>query len=126
MIMEVMQLLEKIRDRLALVSGVNTCKIGIEANMPPDDYPIVRLVPGVVRNGSISMRQCDLTIYFGQPIHEFEDGLESLYASMFELEARLLDALRSMGLHLVYEETLLDEDRVDLYKMMAIRVAVQG
>jgi len=121
-----MTLLETIRDKLATVPGVKTCKIGLEANMSPDAYPMVRLVPSTVRNGSVSSRQCELTIYFGQPIHEFTDGLESLYGSLFALEVLLLEAVRSIGLNMRYEETVMDEDRVESYKLMAIRVVVQG
>jgi len=124
--MDIMTLLETIRDKLATVPGVKTCKIGLEANMSPDAYPMVRLVPSTVRNGSVSSRQCELTIYFGQPIHEFTDGLESLYGSLFALEVLLLEAVRSIGLNMRYEETVMDEDRVESYKLMAIRVVVQG
>ncbi len=126
MSMEIMTMLETIRDKLATVPGVKTCKIGLEANMPPDDYPMVRLVPSTVRTGSISSRQCELTIYFGQPIHEFTAGLESLYASLFALEVLLLEAVRSIGLNMRYEETVMDEDRVEAYKLAAIRITVQG
>jgi len=38
-----MALLQTIRDKLATVPGVKTCKIGLEANISPDDYPMVRL-----------------------------------------------------------------------------------
>jgi len=125
--MEIMALLQTIRDKLATVPGVKTCKIGLEANISPDDYPMVRLVPSTVRNGmGISSRACELTIYFGQPIHEFTAGLESLYASLFALEVLLLESARSLGLNMRYEETVLDEDRIDAYKLMAIRVTVQG
>jgi len=121
-----MTLLQTIRDKLATVPGVKTCKIGLEANMSPDAYPMVRLVPSVVRNGSYSGRQCDLTIYFGQPIHEFTDGLESLYSSLFDLEADIIDAVRSTGLNAAYDETVLDEDRLEAYKVMAARFLVTG
>jgi len=45
LIMEIMALLETIRNKLATVPGVKTCKIGLEANILPEDYPMVRLVP---------------------------------------------------------------------------------
>ncbi len=124
--MEIMTLLEAIRDALALLPSVKTCKIGMEANISPDDYPMVRLVPSVVRNGQFQGRQCDLTIYFGQPIHEFTDGLESLYGSLFALEAEIMDAVRSTGLNAAYDETVLDEDRLEAYKIMAMRFLVTG
>lgn len=115
-----------LKTALAGVAGVATCKIGMEANISPDDYPMVRLVPSVVRNGPYLGRQCDLTIYFGQPIHEFTDGLESLYASLFALESEIMVAVRATGLNAAYDETVLDEDRLEAYKIMALRFLVTG
>ena len=121
------ELLITLRDALALVPGVQTCKIGMEANMTPADYPIVRIVPSTVRQKNIAMRECDLIIYFGQPIHEFSAGLEALYTSLFAMETALLAAAKAQTSMMVqYEETVLDEDRVDAYKLMALRLTVAG
>ena len=124
---EIMTLLETLRDRLAMVTGVQTCKIGMEANLTPDDYPIVRIVPSTVRQKNIAMRECDLVIYFGKPIHEFTAGLESLYDELFTMESELLAAARSVtSMMIQYEETVMDEDRVDAYKICAIRLTIAG
>ena len=40
-----MDLLRYLRTALAAVAGVQTCRIGLEAGITPDDYPIVRIVP---------------------------------------------------------------------------------
>jgi len=122
-----MTLLENLRNKLATVAGVKTCKIGMEANITPDDYPIVRLVPSTVRQKNVYMRECDLIVYFGQPIHEFTGGLESLYTSLFTMEAALLAAARSItSIVVIYDETVLDEDRLSAYKLMALRLTVAG
>jgi len=124
---EIITLLETLRDKLATVPGVATCKIGMESNLTPADYPMVRIVPSTVRQKLIGMRECDLIVYFGQPIHEFTAGLEALYSNLFAMEAALLDAARSLTWMMVkYEETVLDEDRVDAYKLLAIRLTVAG
>ena len=124
---EMMTLLETLRDKLATVTGVQTCKIGMEANITPEDYPIVRIVPSAVRQKNIAMRECDLIIYFGKPIHEFTAGLEALYSELFTMESELLAAARTANSMMVqYEETVLDEDRVDAYKLMALRLTVAG
>jgi len=122
-----MAALTALRDRLATVPGVATCKVGMEANMTPADYPMVRIVPSTLAIGKLlSSRRCELTIYFGQPIHEFSAGLESLYSSLFTMEAALINAANTTpGLLVEYLETVLDEDRLDAYKLMAVRLAVE-
>ena len=42
------------------------------------------------------------------------------------MEAALIDAAEGSGVYCQYRETVTDEDRVDAYKLMALRVAVQG
>jgi hypothetical protein len=43
---------------------------------------------------------------------------------MFELEGKLLAVLRAGGHR--YRETITDEDRLDAYKIMALRVDIIG
>ncbi len=130
----VMGQLENLRRQLGALPGVKTCKIGMEANISPDDYPIVRLVPSDLKpHGTIGYRlDCEALIYFGQPIQPFDDTpddggrvrLEKLYAALFDMD----DAIRGV----VYDhggqcfETVLDEDRLDTYKLMALRVRLVG
>lgn len=125
---DIMAVLVALRDAFALVPGVNTCRIGLEANMTPEDYPMVRVVPSAVRWGStIHRRECDVLVYFGQPIHEFEDGLEGLYDNLFTLERALLEASQTVpNVFCQYRETIADEDRVDAYKLMALRLTAEG
>lgn len=119
-----------LRDLLAAVPGVNTCKIGLEANMTPGDYPMVRIVPSRVSpptDAPLGPRLCECLIYFGQPVHEFTAGMEALYAEIFEMELALIDALPRGGPVVArWVETITDEDRVDAYKLMALRVEVMG
>lgn len=118
--------LAALRDHLAAVPGVATCRIGLEANMTPQDYPMVRIVPSSASQGAtLSGRQISALIYFGQPIHEFSDGIESLYESLLDMEEALTAALRAApGMAVINRETVFDEDRVDAYKLMALRVDV--
>lgn len=112
---------------LRAVSGVATCKVGLEANMTAADYPMVRIVPSLARHSNvIGLRESEVLIYFGKPVHEFEAGLEDVYQKLFAMEAALIDALENSGVYCEYRETIADEDRIDGYKMMALRVSVQG
>ena len=64
---------------------------------------------------------------FGAPVHEFSAGLEALYADLLALEALLIDAATSGPTYYCeYLETIADEDRVDGFKLMAMRVVVEG
>jgi hypothetical protein len=123
-----MTVLEALRDKLALVSGVATCKIGMEANMTPDAYPMVRIVPSTVTYADvIGKRRCNVLVYFGQAIHEFTGGLESLYDNLFTMETALLEAAQSTpDVYVEYVETVLDEDRLAAYKLMGLRLMIEG
>ena len=125
-----MQNLTAVRDALALVDGVKTCRIGMEAGITPDDYPMVRVVPSRIEDTVVLLgapRKCEALIYFGVPVHEFADGLEALYSRLFDMEAALLAAMRSQTVCSVkYLETILDEDKVEAFKLMALRVELVG
>jgi hypothetical protein len=122
--MSVMNLLEALRDALARVPDVNTCKIGLEPDIAPEDYPIVRIVPSAIKDGRVmGRRHVDLLIYFGMPINESE-GVEVLYAAQLAMESNLRAALYSAGG--LYRETVMDEDRIEAYKLMAIRGEIEG
>jgi hypothetical protein len=119
-----MAALEAVRDALALVPGVASCKIGLEENLSPEDYPMVRLVPArIIAGRPYHGRECETLIYFGAPIANSE-GMEAVYAALFQLEGNLLAVLRRAGHR--YRETITDEDRLDAYKIMALRVDIIG
>ncbi len=128
-----MTLLEGLRNALATIPGVQSCKIGLEDNITPDDYPIVRVVPSRMSDGrAYSTRLAETMIYFGMPIQPFDDTpdgagrirLEKLYAALFDLEAAIIEKLQQAGG--MYRETIADEDRLDTYKIFAIRCEVDG
>lgn len=120
--------LTTLRDALGALPWVASCKIGLEANMTPADYPMVRIVPSTARYGGlIHSRQCEVLIYFGHDAHEFDAGLEALHERLFEDEAQIIDAALALdGLRFTYAETIFDEDRVDAYKLLAIRASVEA
>lgn len=119
-----MAALEAARTALALISGVASCKIGLEANISPADYPMIRLVPTRITPGRpYNNRTVETQIYFGaQTANSL--GLETVYTDLFALEASILATLKTLGAR--YIETLTDEDRLDAYKLMAIRCEIQG
>lgn len=119
-----MAALEAVRDALAGIPGVASCKVGLEANIGPADYPMVRLVPArIIPGRPYHARECETLIYFGAPIANSE-GMEAVYTSLFSLEAEILAVLKAQGAR--YRETITDEDRLDAYKLMAIRADIVG
>lgn len=94
---------------------------------------MIRIVPSKLTDGvTIGRRTAELLIYFGLPIQPFDDvqdadgrvRLEKLYAALFDLESEIRRVLTQNGG--LYKETITDEDRLDTYKLMAIRCEVDG
>ncbi len=130
--MSTFTILASIRDALAALDGVKTCRIGMEKSITPADYPLVRIVPRTIKDGVPRglVREVECLVYFGMPLQQFTDlgGLEAVYEKMLPFEQRLLDAMRAADgvASVVHEETLLDEDQNAAYKTMALRVRVVG
>lgn len=127
-----MDLLDRFRDSLATIPGIASCKIGLEDGISPDQYPLIRLVPVNLSRMNIGPRKMELLIYFGMPIQAIDDTpdangyvrLEKVYAALFELEAAI--GAKLAAFQGGYEETITDEDRLDTYKLMAIRCWLIG
>jgi hypothetical protein len=119
--------LTALQTALSRVSGVASCKIGLEANITADDYPLIRLVPSVMKPSEVWPRQkMELLIYGGVKNHAFE-GMDVVYAEMFALEAAIRARMEQGGSWVaVWEETVWDEDRLPHYKLFAMRWRVEG
>ena len=124
--------LEALKTALAAVPGVQTCRIGLEENITPDDYPIIRIVPSLHQREGVAMTKCEVLVYFGMPIQAFDDvpdadgrvRLEKLYAALFDMDSAIRAAVVSQRGGTL--ETILDEDRLDTYKLMAVRCFVMA
>ena len=111
-----------LRDLLAVLPGVNTCKIGLETGLSPDDYPIIRLVPTQL-SGKGGNQQLKLTVYYGAALTESDGGLEAVYESLLTLGESIRQVLHNaQGNYSVnYLDTITDEDRLEQYKVFASR-----
>ena len=79
-----MAALEAARDALAAIAGVASCKIGLEANISPASYPLIRLVPARITPGRpYGNRTAEVLIYRS-------DTLEMLANRMHQAEHSLL------------------------------------
>jgi hypothetical protein len=128
-VISVWPVLEKLKTALAAVDGVATCKIGLEQGIAHEDYPIIRLVPTEMREGgNFTRRKATVLIYFGAAVDESKDGLEGVYQTLLALEEKIIAAATAPGpgWRSKYLDTITDEDRLELYKLMAVRVEVEG
>lgn len=118
--------LSNIKTALSGVTGVNTCKIGIENSLSPDDYPIIRIVPQLIEPGDCIPRyKYTVHIYFGLPVSESDGGLESVYEALSDLADAIRVSMESSSdFAALWQDTLLDDDRVDKYKLGMARFVV--
>ena len=117
--MTAMNTLETARDALALIAGVASCKVGLEPNISPADYPLIRVVPSRLTPGKpYGARTIETLVYFGAQTAKSE-GLETVYEDLFTMEQAIISEIQSLGGR--YIETITDEDRLDAYKLMTIR-----
>jgi hypothetical protein len=133
-----MAILNTLVAQLATISGVKTCKVGLEANLTPDDYPIIRLAPSQLTPNlpGVGQRALTLTVYFGAALLEAKDGLAAVYAELFRLDVAIREALvvtviaadraARGNLQIAYLDTLTDEDRLPHYKLFASRFEIEG
>lgn len=120
------EILGALRDRLSDVAGIQTCKIGLEPNMTPADYPIIRLVPSIIGPSDASRRKLDLLVYYGAPLQAF-DGLDAVYGELLRLEEQIVERMRiGDGYRIRHVETITDEDRISTYKLFMSRFEVVG
>ena len=133
-----MLILNTLVTHLTAIPGVKTCKIGLEANLTPADYPMIRLVPSKLTPNypGKGQRALALTVYFGAALLEAADGLAAVYAELFRLDVAIREALvvtaiaadraARGNLQIAYLDTICDEDRLPHYKLMAARFEVEG
>jgi hypothetical protein len=104
---------------LAEAPSRGSCKIGLEQGISPADYPLIRIVPVRATAGKpYHGRTVETTIYFGSPVANSE-GLEDVYDGLLQFESEIIEVVRSLQGR--YLETIFDEDRLDTYKLMAVR-----
>lgn len=121
---ELMPALEQARDALAGIAGVTTCKVGREANISPNSYPMIRIVPIRALSGKgYAGRTVESWIFFGAALTN-ADGLEAVYTAMSALEASIIDVLSTIEgryIETLNDQDQLDQDQLEPYKLMAIR-----
>jgi hypothetical protein len=112
-----------LKNALADIDSVCTCKIGIEANISPASYPLIRIVPTRMIPSNYHKRKSEVSIYFGYNVTESQ-GLELVYEKLLQLEAKIIKTIQANNGR--YIDTITDEDRLDTYKLMVVRCEIEG
>ena len=119
--------LVQLRDRLSQNVNLNTCKIGIETGLSPDDYPMIRLVPVRFKRLDTVRMHMELLVYFGMNQVESDNSLEVLYQELLTMDELIKDTLKVGNQFMIkHLETITDEDRLDHFKLFASRFEIVG
>jgi hypothetical protein len=129
-------LLTRLQTALAAIPNVATCKIGLEATITPDDYPLIRIVPTRLRLTDNAQRIIDVTVYYGAALLSATDGLPAVYADLLAWETAIVEAVlftvnrtsQAEGVYFQtrFIDTITDEDRLPHYKIFASRFEIEG
>ena len=119
--------LADLKQKLSAVQGLKTCAVGIEANLSPADYPLVRIVPNQFRKAESShYRICDLYVYFGLPLTEGVTSIESIYSQLLEMEQQVIEATRiGDNYRSTYQKTIVSGSEVEHYRLMVVVLETQ-
>lgn len=132
------EILTLIKTALSAVPNVASCRVGLEAGILPEHYPLIRLVPSRLLPQEVGQarRKMELLVYFGAPTLEASDGLERVYEVLLTMEQAIKDILtitvvkaaryRGEPVKTTYVDTVTDEDRLPHYKLFAMRWQVEG
>lgn len=116
------------RDDLATIAGVATCRIGIESGLSPADYPMIRVVPqSATHAAALTRKKLTAYVFFGVATAESDGGLEDVYEDLCNLEAAIVDKLEMSTKYAAqWIETIFDEDILDDYKIMCAKFEVSA
>lgn len=119
------------RDALAAITGVETCKIGDEKGKSPADYPAVRLIPTRFSpDKSYNFINVELQIRFAMDIVETQEaggvcGLEYVYQKLLALDEDIKKIVKAQGGR--YIDTITDQDLLnEPFKYMALRCEIRA
>jgi len=117
------------KDALMGIPGITTVKIGIEPNITPKDYPIIRIVPVDARpdNSIAGHERVSLDIYIGIADKFAKDGYEAIYEALQTFENDVKSRLNAAsGAAFFWKLTKQDEDRLQNVKVIVARFEALG
>lgn len=123
------EILEGIKAACSTIADLSTCQIGIETPIVPTAYPMLRVVPSVLREreGFAPWKpEMEILVYYGEYVRPLDEGgLEAQYAWLLDMEERIKRAIiPGTGWRAKWIETVWDEDRIPGMKLFCSRFAV--
>ena len=114
---------------LSDIHGINTVKIGLEPNITPKDYPLIRIVPveSSPTNDISGTTKTTMTVYVGIADKFDKDGLELVYETLEVFETEIKSRFKtSPDSTFIWRSTRQDEDRLSNVKVIAMQVDGEG
>jgi hypothetical protein len=121
------EILMIIKEGLATIPGITSCDIGIESNLTADAYPLIRIVPTILRDAANSARDVmEVDVYYAQLMQEFDGGLQGIYEWLMTQESAIKNEMLAScrGFFVEYRETQFDEDRLPGVKAFVSKFAI--
>ena len=125
------EILKELKNLFELLEVFKSVKIGREADMTADSYPLCRIVPSKTIAKDFLSFSYTINIFVGIDLKAFED-LEMTYKELSTLEANAIEALNKK--HLIVDsilhsikvvEILGDEDTLENYKVSIIKIEIE-
>lgn len=122
--MTTIQILSHLKQLLSTVTGINTIEIGIEKDLNPTDYPMIRIVPLKSSDGTVlGSEKTQIDILVGSNLSDFV-GLEANYMQLNDWEEQIKTILGTNSQVATYQwqDTTHDEDRLPAVKLLIMSV----
>ena len=123
---EMIDLLNAVKDKLATIQGITTVKVGLEPNISPKSYPIIRIVPQRTTGQEYMRQKHSFFVYIGFKLQESQ-GIDTIYQTLYDVEKQVKELLvpevidASSHQYIVrFKESLNDEDKLKGFKVMVM------
>lgn len=109
---------------------VKSSKLGIEANISPSEYPIIRVVPTLSKLDELNGHSKTLyfSVFVGDKLTQ-NKGLSFMYEKLYAYENEIIKALHNKVLKdnslVRYKETKDDEDELLNFKVLKLSFEVK-
>lgn len=124
--------LTAIKNKLATLSGVVSCKIGLEQAVSPADYPLIRILCPSRKRADDKRRSLDVLIYFGLAVDESDSDAETVALALMAMEESIEDLMYAIGggFIVMFEETseaeaVINGEVMNAFKMLVSRYTVK-
>ena len=118
-----------VKNELVNISGINTVQVGIEAQMKPSDYPIIRIVPTKEFPAEYSSIKdgVDFMIVLGiinkTPLNDYEVTYRELSGYADSVKGALQNSVNG---NFRWKDTIHDNDEFQSYKRLIMNFEYRG